>query len=304
MPKANVNGTTLHYELTGPDTGIPIVFIHPPLLTLEAFTYQKEQLGQYFRVITFDIRGHGASACSERKLTYSLIADDIIHLLDHLAVGQAFVCGYSTGGSVALEAMLAYPSRLTGGIIVSGMSELTDTYNRCRVWLAIRMAKTRRFMKFLINAITYGNADKATTYHVLKEHSLSDEAGNVRTYFEQSLHYSCTSRLSLIKQPTLLIYGLDDPVFHQYAHILHTQLPQSSLYFIKDAKHPVPLQSAPRMNDLIHLWVDSLKEGQQNPKRRGDLDLAIAQRLNPHLYGKYQEHLVDAESDNTTYSYE
>nr|WP_246320488.1 alpha/beta hydrolase [Paenibacillus qinlingensis] len=263
------------------------------MLTLEAFRYQKEQLGVYYRVITFDIRGHGGSAGSKQSISYQLISQDIIGLLDFLGIEEAFLCGYSTGGTVALDALLTHPRRLVGGIIVSGMSELTDTYNRIRVWLAIRMANPSRIMNFLIRAITYGNADKKTTYQELKDHALQDMAGNVRSYFEQSLRYSCTDRLAKIQQPVLLIYGEKDVDFHPYAQILHSGLPHSSLFFIKDAKHPVPIQSAERMNDIIHLWLESLHEKEQ--KERWKLDLAIAQKLHPQMYRHVNGYPSDAE---------
>lgn len=296
MPWANVNGTSLHYEMTGPEWGIPIVFIHPPLLTLEAFRYQKEQLGDHFRVITFDIRGHGRSASSKQPLCYQFISQDIIGLLDFLGIEEAFLCGYSTGGTVALEALLTHSHRLLGGIIVSGMSELTDTYNRIRVWLAIQLANPSRIMNFLIRAITYGNADKQTTYQELKEHAMKDMSENVKSYFEQSLRYNCTGSLSKIKQPVLLIYGEKDVVFHRYAQILHKGLPNSSLFFIRDAKHPVPIQSAARMNDIIHLWVDSLHSLQElEQDERWKLDLAIAQKLHPERYGNVKQHPNDEE---------
>ncbi|OAS18396.1 alpha/beta fold hydrolase [Paenibacillus oryzisoli] len=293
MPWANVNGTSLHYEMTGPERGIPIVFIHPPLLTLEAFRYQKEQLGDHFRVITFDIRGHGGSASSKQPLGYQLISQDIIGLLDFLGIEEAFLCGYSTGGTVALEALLTDSHRFVGGVIVSGMSELTDTYNRIRIWLAVQLANPNRIMNFLIKAITYGNADTKTTYQELKEHAKQDMAENVKSYFEQSLRYSCTSSLPKIKQPVLLIYGEKDVVFHSYAQILHKGLPNSSLFFIRDAKHPVPIQSAARMNDIIHLWVDSLQEKEQD--ERWKLDLTIAQKLHPERYGNIDGHPNDGE---------
>jgi pimeloyl-ACP methyl ester carboxylesterase len=101
MPKANVNGTILHYHVHG--RGTPIVFIHPPLLNRAVFRYQEVQLTDPFQVITFDIRGHGFSPPSETPLTYTLIAEDIKALLDHLNIRQAYLCGYSTGGGIALE---------------------------------------------------------------------------------------------------------------------------------------------------------------------------------------------------------
>ena len=98
----------------------------------------------------------------------------------------------------------------------------------------------------------------------------------------------------------LLIYGQKDVGFHPYAQILHKGLPHSSLFFIKDAKHPIPIQNATRMNDLIHLWVESLEEKEQT--ERWKLDLAIAQKLHPQMYGNVGEYPADRE--NTLQMYE
>lgn len=91
----------------------PYCFIHPPLLTSEVFVYQK-QLSQHFQVITYDIRGHGSSQASERPLSIELMARDIRMLLDEIGIEQAYLCGYSTGGMILLEALLAYPERFLG----------------------------------------------------------------------------------------------------------------------------------------------------------------------------------------------
>lgn len=95
MPFVDVNGTTLYYESVG--QGIPIVCIHPILLTGEIFSYQRASLSDRYQIITFDIRGHGKSRFSEEPLSYTMIAEDIRQLLDSLGIGQAYLCGYSVG---------------------------------------------------------------------------------------------------------------------------------------------------------------------------------------------------------------
>lgn len=281
MPFANLKGTILNYEISG--TGTPIVFIHSPLLTSEVFFYQKKQLSQHFQVITFDIRGHGSSRASERQLSIPLVAEDTRMLLDALGIEKVFLCGYSTGGMVVLEAMLKYPERFLGGIVVSGMSELSDVYNKVRAWIACNLTGSDLLMKLLSKAITNGNADNSSTYRQLYQSSLNDTANDVCMYFKQALSYTCTQRLRNIHHPMLLMYGQNDGSFHRYANLLHQGLPHSSLYFLKDAKHPIPVKSATRMNDLIRLWVDSLEDRQTE---RVLLDLAIAKKLNPAMYGE------------------
>ncbi|MFD0696432.1 alpha/beta fold hydrolase [Paenibacillus sp. GCM10027628] len=284
MPFAHVNGTTLYYEITG--KGTPIVFIHPPLLTSENFAYQREQLADDFQIITFDIRGHGKSNPSDRTISYSLIVEDIRQLLDFVGIEKAFLCGYSTGGSLVLEALLMYPKRFLGGIVVSGMSEISDVYNKSSIWLASQMFGSIFLKKLLLRAIAHGNADKDETYHHLFWSSLKTVGGiggNVRQYFQCSLTYNCTHRLSTIGHPMLLIFGQEDHRFLRYGKLLRNRLPHSSLYLIKDAKHQIPTKNAERMNDLIRLWIPSLQDQQTE---RVKLDLEIARKLNPAMYGQ------------------
>lgn len=285
MPFAPINGAHIHYHKTG--RGTPIVFIHPPLLTSQTFNYQKAQLANDFQVITFDIRGHGESKPSERTFTYALVIEDIRQLLDYLGIEKAYLCGYSTGGSIVLEGLLNDPKRFIGGIVVSGMSEMNDMMNRGRARLASLMAGANEpIRKLLARAVAYGNADMELTFQNMYGSSLHGVPDNVRSYYNYCLTYNCTSRLHYIQQPVLLIYGQKDKSFHRYAHLLHNKLPHSSLYFIKDAKHHVPIKNAVRMNDLITLWIQSLKDRESE---RVKLDFEIAKKLNPAMYS-HDEH--------------
>jgi hypothetical protein len=55
----------------------------------------------------------------------------------------------------------------------------------------------------------------------------------------------------------LLLYGEKDTGFFKYAKILKDQLPDSTLYFIKNAKHQLPTKWAGSMNMQIRQWIES-----------------------------------------------
>lgn len=128
----------MYYETRG--EGIPIVFIHPPLLTGINFMYQLEHLSKKYKIITFDIRGHGQSGYSSRVIDYSLIVEDITLLLNELKIKKAFLCGYSTGGSIVLEFLQMHSERAFGGIVISGMSEVNDYYLKLRILIAVGLS--------------------------------------------------------------------------------------------------------------------------------------------------------------------
>jgi len=252
MPKAIVNGIELHYHATG--RGVPIVFIHPPLISSSTFNYQRAELSGYFKVITFDIRGHGLSMPSEKPLTYDLIAEDLKQLLDFLEVEQAYLCGYSAGATVALHAMLHYPQRYLGGILLSGMSEVSDW--RLKLMLAGASSALKLGLgRLLAMGISWGNKDSTDTYKQLLRTATQGYPRNMREYFEYSLSYSCTRELPRIKLPILLVYGQQDRSFYRYAEMLHHGLPKSSLYFMRGVGHQLPTKAGSRVNELIRQWL-------------------------------------------------
>jgi pimeloyl-ACP methyl ester carboxylesterase len=252
MPKMEVNGAVLHYHVQG--DGVPIVFIHPPILTSETFNYQRESLSDEFRIVTFDIRGHGHSDPSKAPLTYPLIAEDMTRLLDALDIGPCFVCGYSTGATVALEAMLTYPARYRGGILLSGMSEISDPWNRARLRAAIAAARLPTGAP-ISAAIAWGNADMGITYRNLYNQAKRGCVRHFREYCEYSLRYSCTDRLRYLKQPILLVYGTKDRAFFRYADILKAELKNRETYLLKGVGHQLPTKAPRRVNELIRRWV-------------------------------------------------
>ncbi|WP_165972290.1 alpha/beta fold hydrolase [Paenibacillus piri] len=272
MPTVVLNGTRIHYETAG--SGVPIVCIHPPMLSANCFDYLKERLSDQFQIIAFDIRGHGVSGRSRQKLSYPLIAGDIRQLLDALRLPQAYLCGYSTGGAVALQAMLMYPDRFYGAILISTMSETSDWINRSLIWTAVQVSRLRA-KRLLTAVLSAGNADVLQAFKSLYRSAIRGHLRNGREYFDCSLHYSCTARLQEIKSPVQLIYGQKDIFFHKYARILQRGLPHNTLQFIPKGRHQLPLKNADELSGLIRSWLEHT-EAEREREQRAKRDSARA----------------------------
>jgi pimeloyl-ACP methyl ester carboxylesterase len=78
--KANVNGTTLYYEVTG--KGTPIVFLHGFTGDHRNWDPQVKFFSKKFKVITYDARGHGQSSMPD-SISYSY-SEDLAGLMDYL----------------------------------------------------------------------------------------------------------------------------------------------------------------------------------------------------------------------------
>jgi pimeloyl-ACP methyl ester carboxylesterase len=248
------DGVSLSYRVKG--DGVPIIFIHPPLLTSENFTYQEDELSKIYKVITFDIRGHGKSYYSSSPLTYPLIVEDIKQLLDHLGIEKAYVCGYSTGGSIVLEFLLTLPDRALGGIIISGMSEAHGVL-KDKIELGRSLA-AQDAVPLIALSVSKTNSNNNEMFRLLFTSSMKGNAINIEQYYSYSTEYNCTNQLSNIDLPVLLVYGKKDRQFHPYAKILHRKLQHNELKIVEHVKHQIPTKAADELNQYIKEFIMSL----------------------------------------------
>src|SRR5216683_3000374 len=87
-------GARLAYQVAG--DGPAVVLIHGFGLDMRMWDPQVGPLAARFRVVRYDCRGFGASGPFDPAVSYTHAAD-LIALLDHLDIGDAFVAGLSFG---------------------------------------------------------------------------------------------------------------------------------------------------------------------------------------------------------------
>lgn len=254
MPESVINGYKMHYLDRG--EGTAIVFIHPPVLTSTNFQYQIQQLSAHFRTVAFDIRGHGHSEPSRESITYPLIVEDIRKLLDELKIERAFLCGYSTGGSIVLEFLLSYPDRALGGIVVGGMSEVSDRKLRRRIFLASVLSRVGAAGALALTIAWNQARTKLALARRLYNDARQGSSNNAKQYYQYSLNYNCTAQLKRISHPVLLVYGERDKKFYRYARMLHEQLPNNELVLIEKVSHQIPTKAAKKLNGLIQRFIE------------------------------------------------
>jgi pimeloyl-ACP methyl ester carboxylesterase len=106
---APVNGLQMYYEIDG--SGDPLVFIPPAF----GFSGMKSfpALARNHSVITVDLQGHGRTAdIPDRPLSIEQYAEDVVGLLDYLAIPEADLFGESYGGNAAAMIAIRYPERV------------------------------------------------------------------------------------------------------------------------------------------------------------------------------------------------
>ncbi len=117
---AEVNGTTLYYEVAG--VGHPFVLAHGHLLDRRSWDDQFAVFAQHYRVVRYDQRGFGDSGLIAKGDSYS-DRQDLYALMQFLSIESAYLMGVSGGGSLAIDFTLEHPEMVDALIpVTAGVS--------------------------------------------------------------------------------------------------------------------------------------------------------------------------------------
>lgn len=112
MPVIEAQGARLHYRMEGP-ADAPVVVLSSSLgTTLAMWDGQIDALTKRFRVLRYDMRGHGASSVSTVPVDLACLGRDVLALLDTVQVASAHFVGLSLGGLIGLWLAENEPGRL------------------------------------------------------------------------------------------------------------------------------------------------------------------------------------------------
>jgi pimeloyl-ACP methyl ester carboxylesterase len=131
MPKTVLrNGVRLHHITLG--EGPDLVLVHGITGNLAVWHLQMVSfLYDRFRVLTYDLRGHGYSDMPETGYDADTMAEDLLLLLDALEIERPVIVGHSYGADIALYFAHSYPERVSQVVAIEGaLPALVGARNR------------------------------------------------------------------------------------------------------------------------------------------------------------------------------
>ena len=111
MPFLNAGGSTVYYDLTGPRDAPVVAFGNSLGTNLHVWDAVVAGFTRTFRVLRYDMRGHGLTDRSEAP-TMDGLASDVANLLDALELERVRYVGLSIGGMVGQRLAAAHPERV------------------------------------------------------------------------------------------------------------------------------------------------------------------------------------------------
>ena len=250
-----LRGFRLHYVEWGDPAAPPLVLLHG--ITGHARTWDtlSVALGEHWRVLAVDQRGHGDSEpAPDGDYTVGAMADDLGAFADALGLSTFSLVGLSMGGRVAMGFAGANPSRVERLVIVDIAPDIHPP-GMARIRQMIAGApEAIESEEWAVETAMAANprADVGELRHRIK-HALRREPDGTLTWkYARDLRemmrrggrrepMDLWERLTHITCPTLLVRGAESDVLSpELAQRVIAALPDGRLVEVQDAGHTVP----------------------------------------------------------------
>ncbi|MFZ0269194.1 alpha/beta fold hydrolase [Caulobacter sp.] len=222
------DGTQIFYKDWGPKTAQPIVFHHGwPLSSDDWDAQMMFFVGQGYRVIAHDRRGHGRSTQTDTGNEMDTYAADVIALARHLDLKNAIHVGHSTGGGEAIHyAARADAGRVAKVVLIGAVPPIMLKTAANPGGLPKEVFDGFR-SALLANRAQFFHDVAAGPFYGYNRPGAKVSAATVENWWRQGMmggakaHYDCitafsetdfTDDLKSVDVPVLLMHGEDDQI--------------------------------------------------------------------------------------------
>jgi 3-oxoadipate enol-lactonase len=126
MPMIDADGCMLNVSVEGRDGGPTLMLSNSLGCSLQMWEPQMKALGQVFRVIRYDRRGHGKSSAPPGPYSMERFGRDVLAILDDLNIEKVHWCGLSMGGMVGQWLGANAPERIERLVLTNTCSYFPD----------------------------------------------------------------------------------------------------------------------------------------------------------------------------------
>ena len=256
MPTIERAGCSLFYEIEG--DGPAIVFAHGAGGNHLSWWQQVPVFRDSYRCVTIDQRGFGRSVVDEGGAapTPDAFADDLLALLDELAIDKAALVAQSMGGWTCLGLALRHPQRVAALVMADTLGGVSND-----VIEAARRPGRERLQESGLGRLAYSPRLRDDRPEMA---FLYDEISGLNRPLSEILPGGLPNeidpgRLASLETPLLWVVGSEDPLVPPAAVQEGHRLTPGSQYFeVAETGHSVYFERAAQFNARLRTFLDGL----------------------------------------------
>lgn len=257
------NGIQMNYEVSGKKNAPVVTLSHSLGCSLAMWDRQLGALEPHFKVLRYDIRGHGGTETRPRPYNPELLAKDAVALLDALGIDKVHWVGVSMGGMIGQAMGLYHPDRLKCLVLCDTTGALPPEAQilwRERIAAVHEKGIESQLESTLERYFTpsFIKANPPILRAIRKQFLATPVEGYLGCVDAiRSLNY--LDRLSEIKIPTLIMVGEEDPGTPVSAsEAMHERISSSKLVIIPSARHIPNVEQPEVFNTNLMTFLKSL----------------------------------------------
>lgn len=256
MPVASLNGINIYYEDHG--SGFPLVMTHGYSSSSRAWAGQIPEVTQRYRLITWDMRGHGQTDSPEEQEAYNEAntVEDLYQLLKLLGVERAVIGGLSLGGYMSLAFHLAHPEMVQALLLCDTGPGYRNDQARA-TWNETAFRTASRYEERGLDALGRSAEVQAARSTHRSAAGLAKAARGMLAQFDARVINS----LEQIAVPTLLIVGANDQAYLNPIDYMEKKIPGARKVVVADAGHSVNIDQPEIFNQVVLEFLDGVTRG-------------------------------------------
>ena len=251
MPSINRNGVNIHYEDHG--AGPAVLLSHGYSATSQMWKGQVDALTDRYRVITWDMRGHGETDSPEDQGEYSeaKTVDDMAAILRHLGLETAVIGGLSLGGYMSLAFNVAHPDMVRALMLFDCGPGYKNPKAR-EGWNETASKRAENFEAKGLDAL--GSSDEVRLSTHKSAEGLARAARGMLAQFDSRIIES----LETIAVPTLVLVGADDTPFLGASDYMSAKIPGAVRVTVPEAGHAANIHQPAAFNAAVESFLATL----------------------------------------------
>ena len=270
--RLTVNNLTISYSDQGPDNTPVIIFIHGFPFNKSMWDKQVDALKDNYRVIAYDVRGHGQSDEGKEDFSIDSFVNDLVGLIDALKIDKVVLCGLSMGGYIALNAVEKHPKRFEA-LVLSDTQCIADApevkENRLNTIESIKKTGVADFayesIKKLFAPESFSTKKKeiAAVREMIMNTSKHSLCNTLNALAERK---ETCSHLHKINMPVLIMVGKEDKITTlAAARFMHENIKDSYLAILEQSGHVANMENPEEFNIQLKLFLRRLEKKSRFP---------------------------------------
>lgn len=223
------------------------------------YSYLLKMLGSHFRIIAYDMKGHGFSDVDSDSYDLGLFTEELAQIVDYFNPKNLILIGHSMGSAIVQNYLCLKPERAKAAVVLSSAPNFREPFPRMLPLMFYRMdERVKNILLHVVMNIITSDSVNPKYINIIKEQRKSMPYHVFRQSLLNTVYaWDKDEELKKLETPILLMVGEKDHLTSVKDSMkLRELLPNSRLVILPDSKHDLLFENGRDVANLVKEFVE------------------------------------------------